>query len=244
MQSYLLRQERCPKCAESGRDVSKDNLAVYSDGHCYCYGCGYFVSGSKVTAFKQRQQPIEEKHLVVLPQDSDTSYPQRALDWIRQYELDTNDLLCNNVLWSVSMQRLIFPIYSNEGLLAWQGRYFGNEQKAKWFSRGDLKNIFHILGTGDKLVLVEDIVSAIKVSRYYQAMPIFGSHIGQERFKRILSLFGYKYEVCIWLDPDKRKESIVEARRGILAGLDVRVIYAEKDPKEIPFNQLKEILNG
>lgn len=36
--SRVLQFEQCPKCAEEGRDVSKDNLAIYDDGHKYCYG--------------------------------------------------------------------------------------------------------------------------------------------------------------------------------------------------------------
>ena len=36
----VLRQERCPKCAEIGRDNSGDNLSVYDDG-VHCHACGY-----------------------------------------------------------------------------------------------------------------------------------------------------------------------------------------------------------
>lgn len=33
---------QCPECAESGRDNSHDNLAVYEDGYSTCYACDYF----------------------------------------------------------------------------------------------------------------------------------------------------------------------------------------------------------
>lgn len=41
MSSTLTGRERCPNCAAEGRDTSADNLAVYNDGHKYCYSCGY-----------------------------------------------------------------------------------------------------------------------------------------------------------------------------------------------------------
>jgi len=40
-----LRKEPCPECG------SKDNLAVYSDGHAFCFGCSY-----------RRPAPTEKKH--------------------------------------------------------------------------------------------------------------------------------------------------------------------------------------
>jgi len=36
----LLRKEQCPDCAKNNKDLSKDNLAVYSDGQTHCFSCG------------------------------------------------------------------------------------------------------------------------------------------------------------------------------------------------------------
>ena len=40
MENKLLRKEQCPDCAETGKDTSKDNMAVYSDGQTHCFACG------------------------------------------------------------------------------------------------------------------------------------------------------------------------------------------------------------
>ncbi len=241
---YHVKNTVCPQCRRIGNDKSGDNLAVYSDGHSWCWSCGYYVSGSGISRFKSRvhQEPIT-KHEVVLPSDSDVCYPTRALEWVGHYDLTRNDLLNHNALWSESYKRLIFPIYGDTGLIAYQGRYFGEEKRPKWWGVGDLKNTFHILGkSSSQLVLVEDIVSAIKLSKFTMAMPLFGSHVGAVRFKRLYSLYKDTVEVCVYLDPDKRSESIVEARRGMLCGLRTRVIYSERDPKEESVEKLKEIL--
>jgi len=37
--SEFIRHEQCPQCG------SKDNLARYTDGHGYCFGCGYYEKG-------------------------------------------------------------------------------------------------------------------------------------------------------------------------------------------------------
>ena len=157
--SYLIKQVQCPACAKQGRDNSKDNLAVYSDGHSYCYQCGHREGGDKVASFKMRQEPLETILAtdVYLPEDISTEYPYKALQWVSQYELTKVDLLNHGVLWSDSLSRLIFPIYSTEGVVAWQGRYFGEGEKVKWYGKGPLSLIYNILGKNkSKLILVEE----------------------------------------------------------------------------------------
>ena len=243
--SYVIRKERCPKCAEQGRDTSGDNLIVYNDGHSFCYGgCGLVVGVSGFSSLKTKvEQPKQE---ICLPSDCDVDYPHRALKWIEQYELGRNDLLNNSVFWSEYRQRLIFPVFGDGSLIAYQGRYFGQDKKEpKWFGKGNLKDTFNILGpkASGKIVLVEDIISAIKVSKCdLLAMPLYGSFVGVERFKRLYKLFGKEVEVLVWLDPDKRKEAIIEANRGMLCGLKTRTIFSDKDPKEHSWKELNEIL--
>jgi twinkle protein len=43
--SNVINREQCPACARHGRDNSQDNLAVYDDGHKYCYACEHYENG-------------------------------------------------------------------------------------------------------------------------------------------------------------------------------------------------------
>ncbi len=245
--SFLLRQEQCPLCAKEGNDRKGNNLAVYSDGHSFCFGShGLVVSGNKIIQFKNKDLPEATKNDAVLPTDCDTTYPNYCLEWVGQYELDRNDLLGNNVLWSDSYKRLIFPVYGDEsrGLIAWQGRYFGDDPtKAKWFGRGDLKNTFHILGNSDIVVLVEDIVSAIKVAKAgFSSMSLFGCVVGVERFKRLYKLLDKSSRVVVWLDENKRKEAVFEAKLGRLYGMNCTTVFSKRDPKDENYESIKDLL--
>lgn len=245
-ESYLIRQERCPKCASNGRDNNADNLGVYSDGHSYCYSCGYYRAGSGIDRFIKRSNYEKmERHAVFLPVDCNIDYPQRALDWIGQYELNRNDLLANNSVWSESRQRLYFPVYGEQGLLAFQGRYFGNDIKEKkWWGKGDFKNIFALFGKQSRsLVLVEDVISSIKLSRLTQSMWLSGNAIGKERFKRLFKLIPRGLPCIIWLDPDMYTHATKEMRLGASYGLNTKVILSTKDPKEHNYVEIKEYLN-
>lgn len=242
MSHLLIRTEQCPKCALLGKDTNRDNLAVYSNGK-WCFSCGYQESINGISKFKETllSQPLKSK--LYLPEDSCFNYPERTLDWIYQYELTITDLLNNNVVWSEYRKRLIFPVYgTDKDLIAFQGRYFGEEKKAKWFGMGNLKDTFNILGQDNKLILTEDVISAIKLSKVTMAMPLYGCECPSERFERLYKLFGYKFDIRIWLDPDMRPKALKHSRLGSLMGLKVSTIYSEADPKEIPYNKIKDFI--
>lgn len=242
-ESYLLHQTRCPKCTEEGHDKAGDNLGVYSDGHHYCFRCRYYRSGDGISRLIHRTKEVK-KHEVILPYDASLDYPQIAIDWIGKYELNRNDLLANNTVWSESHSRLYFPIFGDDGLLAFQGRYFGNSSdQKKWWGKGDFKNIFALFGRQSRsLVLVEDIISAIKLARFTQSMWLAGNHVGMDRWKRLFKIIPRGLRCDIWLDPDMDSQSIMQASLGRSCGINAGVIYADKDPKEIPFEMLKGIL--
>lgn len=253
----VVRHEACPACRKNGKDRRGDNLGVYSDGSTYCFSCGFKaliqpsrqaqslgVGNLLPSIYKPRREAINAS--ITLPEDINLNFPLSALEWVSQYELNRNDLNEHKVVWSDLYSRLIFPYYATtkSHLLGWQGRYFGEDcERPKWYSRGDLGSIYHILGDKSKnstITLVEDIISAIKISKVgHKAMPLFGSHINSKRLHNLKLLCN---QINIWLDPDKRIESVKFAEHSLIIGLPCEVIFSEKDPKEESFGRITEIL--
>jgi len=237
-----LYNTRCPKCAELGKDRSGDNLVVYSDGHSYCYSCGYYT-GSDIRKLKSTKKVIQQ---ITLPEDISNTLPPVPTKWLLKYF--TYKDIPSNTWWSESKQYLIFPIYDDNlkspNLLAYQARYFGdNPEHPKWIGYGITDLLFHIIGKttdSSSICLVEDLISAYKVGHIQQCMPIFGSHIGLSRFAKI-KLLGYT-KVYIWLDYDKRSEAISEASLGASIGLDTQVIHTTLDPKDYSYGEITHIL--
>lgn len=225
----LLYKTRCPKCAEEGKDKRGDNLAVYENG-AYCFSCGYYV-GNRVL-FNPTTKPPSKKD-IVLPEDITTNLAPIATYWLDQYEITSEEIKQNNLLWSSSKQYLIFPIFIKGNLEAWLGRYLGDkDEHPKWITFGINNQLFYWCGSrsNHSICLVEDIVSAIKVSRFVNCMPLFNAHISKQRLAKLQEL-GYT-DLFIWLDPDKRKESIQYADWANLYGFKTKVIFSDKDPKE------------
>ena len=224
--SHVIRKEPCPECRRIGNDKSGDNLAVYSDLHCYCFRCGY--SSGRKSFTRTEQKPTSQ---IVLPSDVTMELPFAAKDWLKQYQLTRLDTNRNHVMWSDKWSRIIFPYFNEVELLAWQGRYVGEDKtKAKWFSQGKIHEIIHPLQVHQRqAVLVEDIVSAIKVSKICGAIPIFGSSVSTKQILRLKSIVD---EVWFWLDPDMRGKSLKLAHISNTLGLTAHTIFSDKDPKE------------
>lgn len=242
MTTYVIKHSQCPACAKLGNDTSKDNLALYSDGGEHCFGCGYHVFPNKINAYLNRNVP-EIQHSVVLPEDIEFSYPAHALSWIESFGITYNQLTLHKVCWSEQRQLLVFPYYINNQLKAWQGRYFGpSKHHPKWITYGKIHDFEYPLGRRtNTIILVEDIISAIKVSKCQQALPIFGSFISKQK---LLTIRKSCDTIVIWLDPDKQKESITFANTASLYFKQASVILAEKDPKEYDYKTIGEIFDA
>lgn len=241
MTSVLLYHTACPSCRAKGYDKTGNNLAIYSDEHEWCYRCGYYKSANKIVRYKNKDIQLTKE--VSLPYDVEPSIPLFAREWLEQkYEFNNNTIINSKILWSHSKQYLIFPYFINGRLEAWQGRVWDTteKQKRKWFSQGDLDALIYTIGkTTPYLVLTESIISAIKVSRFCQAMPIWGSNISTKRWARLSHLTDH---VLIWLDPDKQKEATEQAKTGRLFVDNVSVILSDKKPKDYTYEELNKIL--
>lgn len=246
----------CPKCG------SRDNLGTYRDGHQWCFGCGYYVpSVESLGARVQRVSEVFEgevsRGVQSFPSDTSRVIGYEGLRWIKQYGITDEELKRYNVLWSEEKKQLIYPIYGGEGeLLAWQARNFavseghGNSGKSKYFTSGKIDEVLYILRVGSyyhsdrvdlnsSICLVEDVASAIKLSRYIPAMPLFGSHISTQRLNRLRLHFK---RVVVWLDRDKAKNAYKGALMASQMGFDTQVVVTELDPKDLSDDVLKKEL--
>lgn len=261
--AQFLKNTICPRCRENGNDKAGDNLASYADGSGYCWSCGYYVHSDKASArlHTNRAKPVPNgNRLLELPEDCSLEYPSYVIDWVGKYDLTERDLLNVGAMFSekgvktkykLASKVLMFPIWGNEGeLISWQCRTFGKELDIpKWISKGNLQETMLIFFDGmvdirsrtcqpNELVLVEDILSAIKVSLIgKRAMPLFGTNIrGRLHQLKLLD------KVIIFLDNDMHQHSIKEAKNLDFYGINTRVILSDKDPKEYTFQELKGIL--
>lgn len=237
----------CPSCRKKGHDRQGDNLANYPDGSVYCFRCGYYKNKN---SFVAKTAPLTLPKFT-LPTDCCTSYPSNILDWVASFDLSKTDLLHNGALWSDSLDRLIFPFWIDGELKGWQARSIKKGEKIKWLAKGNIKDLNIIYSGGrsvtrwsreTRLFLVEDIISAIKVSKANKrilAMPLFGVNF------KILQLVKLNFkEYIIFLDENMHEHSIKKARQMSHYGIHCSTILSKCDPKRYTYEELKMIIGN
>lgn len=234
----------CPKCG------SRDNLATYSDEHQWCFGCKYYVPPPNTlinrAALFQKKREVS-KEIFPLPPDVVSEIPHLPLTWVKKYGIIDEEIKRNNFLWSEKRQQLIFPISGEAGeIIAYQARNFDKEQaaKRKYFSQGNLDSVLHLLpsklSSPETVVVVEDLISAIKVGRYCTSMPLFGAYASDSRLNRLRR---YYSELVVWLDYDKLVDARKTVSRASKIGFTASAIHTELDPKELSDRVIKEKLD-
>ena len=190
-----------------------------------------------------------------LPADfsvDEREWPAKARAWLYKYQLSSADIKRGKIGYSESLGRLILPQYDSNGLKMYQSRivYEDKDTLPKYMTYGSVNDTValyerDISTRGDTIVLVEDVVSALRCSKYYDTIALLGAHMHDSHVKSILT---HKYKSgIVYLDMDNPhiKSQALTMKRKLDMILDqVRVIHAEKDPKECGSKELESILTA
>ena len=230
--------EPCPKCG------SKNNLGVYLDGSKWCFGCGYYVTseGTSVKSMERLLTPIKNG-VVEFPNDFTFDIPREPYAWLKQYSLTTEEISENKLGWSARNEQLIIPYFDGEDkIILYQGRYFPT-RVPKVFTMGRPDN--HILypTTGidfdTRVVVVEDSISAIKVSRHCKATPILGASLSMHKAVGLSRTFSH---LTFWLDNDKLSSMVKFKEKYKVLFDKIDIISTALDPKDVADKDIKELL--
>ena len=214
-----------------GNDRSGNNLAVYSDSHKHCFACGYYVRGDIVEAYKQKQE-VKKDGISYFVRSN--HFNPKGLIYLKKYGL-TDKEIHDNYFWC------------ENGFLVFDGGKYQNARNftglgVKYISRGLIRGnekIFLQNTQKDDVVVAEDAISAIKIARTCNSVPIHNSIIPLELILRLSKQFK---NLFIWLDRDKAKESFKEAKKAEIYFDKVNIIWSEKDPKEYSDIEIKNYL--
>lgn len=228
--SSFIKHIPCNKCG------SKDNLGEYDD-HFYCFGCGYYKRKDDLESLRERLQPKQDRSNEYSMLDTTPDIPLEGVRWLMRYGITVPEITLHNIQWCES-QRLLVLINTVQ---YWQGRSF-KPIGPKYLSHG-LKPLTTYGKSDTIVVLVEDILSAIKVSRLGNAssIPLMGSSVSSDFEKQIV---GMNKEIYIWLDRDKAKQAVRIKNRFKGLGCNAKVIITDKDPKEYDTQEISKWLKN
>ena len=158
------------------------------------------------TVKQTRQQEAETMEIpvfVVKP----TAFHDKFPRFTKRYGLAVGGLL-----YDVKDERVVFPIKHKGRIIDAIGRAVGKKRFPKWYRYSGAANYF-TMGSGSKLLIVEDVVSAIVAWQEFPditSMAILGTQLTTNHLEKIR-----EYDkVIIALDPDAAKKTI-QYRREI-----------------------------
>jgi len=258
--SRFVKHGPCESCG------SKDNVAWYSNGTGYCFGCRRFylqTDQRELLALRHDTSSVDERStgqqaerhrdggVRPPPDDMCTLYRPDIVSWFKVYNLSVIDLLKYNVYWSSSREQVIYVFYgeSKDDIILWQARNFRNgvAKAHRFFTTGvpnETVAAYYPDETGGEktAIIVEDCVSAIKVAKAgFVGVPAFGSGFSDGKLKRLCGMFD---QLVFWLDYDKYKESQTLARKAGMLGANVRTNLTVEDPKYFTCDDIKDLIHG
>jgi hypothetical protein len=91
----------------------------------------------------------------------------------------------------------------------------------------------------DEVVLVEDIISTIRVSRVIDAVGLLYAYIPDSL---VLELSSEYKSIIFWLDPDKWNRMMHRVKRWRSFGINAKSIRSDHDPKFYTEDEIVEFL--
>lgn len=244
----------CPECGEG----TNTHAAVVNHStqrfSLYCHACKYNPfegKGKQSLAELARIRELNEAAQTVelgleLPDDFTTEIPLHGRMWLYKAGITQPVWSAYNIGYSERLDRVILPVYDAKGNLIWyQCRALHSGQKPKYLqpARDRSTIMFRVKGSRNdlrRIVIVEDILSAIRVGKHIDACSLLGTKITTAQAAEL----GQYSEVTTWLDSDRAGRSgAYKIRKTLGLITEVKNILTDKDPKELSDKEIRRHLN-
>jgi hypothetical protein len=220
-----MSRSLCPDCG------ANRGLATYND-KSYCFSCHKLTGYKSLFKFNRKQNTID------IPNDLDCNLPSNVLAWLRQYYITDEHITKHNIKWSPGLQRIVFLYNDNKS--AWARSIKVTRNKWLHLGKKEIKYIIykHQQEFNERVAIVEDVISAIRVGDYITCIANEGTSISND-----LSL-GMGIKAVTWFDGDLAGRVAAEKfRYRYKLFMDITNIESRKDPKCHTPTEMREILN-
>lgn len=249
--SWVKSHIKCPWCASSDAfSVSLVRIKNKPAELHKCFSCGR----AKVVSTKLLPRGrVKQKLKQPLPRGNADVLPEAAIEWLASFELGKRDILIRGMMWNNYFQRLLIPIRTKVGeLVASQGRDIFGKTQMKWLTFGNPIPYYTPYNMNykdrspaipDTLIIVEDMISAIKLDRYAPTVALLGTSLPKDK-EAFIAQLPYK-KAIVWLDSDSAgRVGAQKAIKTLQKYFRIRQIITDEDPKCIKHERLKELLSG
>ncbi len=233
----------CPNCdggqskEKSFSITRKKNLLVYN---CFRASCGF---KGAISSFRRGTEAKQEKPPLYFKASLEALHAFQRVFLINHFNLRREEVDLN-FKWCERLQRIVSDIRNHDGdrigciSRDYKGCYTGginaggpktlSYHENKEFPWGHFNEPYI---SGERILIVEDYVSALKAGRHINTLALLGSHVSDELVEHLVHI-GVK-EVLLALDADAFKKALVFKNRFSLAFGNFSVVGLSKDIKDM-----------
>lgn len=238
-------------CGSGKTMIVNNNIKTYT---AYCFRCNrkeYHYKG-QIGLYQTDYSTIENKKVKIeLPKDTEPlvsaiGYHASIARKIMYRSQIFEDLWTKfNIGYSDSLRRLVLPVYDSQGELIWYQLRATDKSSIKYMQPSAEKSVcFYAENKGEcssGVVIVEDILSAIKVSTVQSVIALLGTKLNNYTLSKISNFS----EAIIWLDGDNAGiNGSYDIKKSISLLCEVRAVVTTLDPKKYNSQEIQEILRG
>lgn len=223
-ESQLVRKEPCPECG------SRDNLARYTDGHGYCFGCHHYErSTEEGSPGISGESPKEKKPT------AEALRPYYAGEFVHLGTRRISEDVCRRYgykLGSIAGKAVqLAPYYRDGALVGLKAR----DKDKEFFTVGDMKSpaLFgsQLTDKGRYLVVTEGEIDALSIAeatgqgKYHAVSLPLGAQAAEKSFTANLEYFNGFEEVILCFDMDEPGQKAAQACAAILPPGKVKIAH-------------------
>lgn len=245
------KETSCPQCGggtsrEKCFSITRTPVAVLY--HCYRASCGlkgaYKNTNIPVTSLTKPHEGGEYRPFTEPTLPLPEGYYKLLTE---RYGLTGGEIQRNQIVWGPSLQRVLYPILGPYGArLGMVGRTYAANEHPKsliYWEQGNLR--FHIPDQSpdpkkEKVFLVEDQVSSMRVARFEPTVALLGTHLDKRsavwlsrKFREVVVLFD--------IGADMSAYKLVREYGSMFRKMKV-VPRLPFDPKDMTDDDLKEVI--
>lgn len=228
----VVRKDSCPVCRLAGRDKHGDNMAVYSDGHGYCFGCGTYFPAAGFEQDELNERIKEIKSLIPLG------------DYRPLTKRKISQRTCEMYGYTIGMykgQPSQIAAYTNERGQVVAQHVRGPGKTFAWV--GDFKSVGlfgqHRFKPGKMVVVTEGEIDCLSIAELWECKwPVVsipsGAKHAPKAFKKALEwLEGFESVIIAFDMDDAGREAAIECSGLLSPGKAKIATYPRKDANEM-----------
>jgi hypothetical protein len=224
--------------------VTRDEKGVV--GHCF--HCG--ASGATRTTSRGQTRNTADEVVSRIPPDTVlpwTEWSPAARGWLTKYNLTEADTAPRGIGFVPKNGRVYVPVTFDGELYGWQMRAVEPGQEPKYLGSNYAGRRMKDVGywqrgyapDADQVCIVEDMLSAIKLSPYVDAVALLGTTITPGILDRIQQDYTSAF---IWMDPDTAGiKAARELSKEVGLFVPTTCVASDRQPKEASPSQLREV---